>query len=211
MNSQRSHSNSTLKAINFSKQATLDINNTIVMNISNCLQTLPPRSPLRQPLIFYVTKNIPKQQSQLLLNISSSTYLAKRGKGAFFKTLKYTPKSHKQKIGSLRNFRRQTLTNKRLYELYLNKNQVPSIPPLSKSSFIKLLKEEKIHHSKDASGCDKCLRLEVLERKEIRTPEEEKEMKSLREHKEKLIEQYRCYLEVKNDIANGDSPLKQAI
>jgi len=33
------------------------------------------------------------------LNISSSTYLrAKRGKGTFFKTLKYTPKSHKQKI-----------------------------------------------------------------------------------------------------------------
>ena len=154
-----------------------DVKQQIVNNTLDLISKLPPRSPIRRPLLSFFLQGLSEEQAQNIYGISDRTYKRVLDEdGSILVELKYKPDVTRKRISdsqlieakeilddlipvqSGRDFRTQEMTNKGLYELYENSIEGK---PVSKSYFLyQILTKEKIHHSKKMKFCPLCEKYE---------------------------------------------------
>ena len=150
----------------------------IVSNTKSLIKQLPQNSPYHRPLQYFFFQGLSKEEALEIYGTSRLSYFrALNGGGSVLLDQKYAHNVKRAKVSQIqldearkilddilpvqsgRNWRYQEVTDKKLYEQYLE--QVERSQAVSKSFFFsKVVDVENIHHSKSIKFCPICERYE---------------------------------------------------
>jgi hypothetical protein len=184
----------------------------IVKNTRTLIKSLPPKSPYRRPILFFLGQLVDRKQMMDYYDISESNYyLIMKGDGSTLVEQRYAidvkrpriTEDQKEEIRRIlddilpfqsgRSYRCQEQTDDFIYQKY--RENVKKGWPVSKSYLIyKILTKERIHHSKTPIFCPLC---EKASKGNI--------TKRVQNHLDILPFQRKKYLEDKKQIADGDT------